>query len=263
MRVNDEGVDLIKRFEGLSLEAYLDPVGIWTIGYGHIQDVSPGMTITQEDADAFLRADIAAAELAIERLVNVSLNENEHGALVSLVFNIGEHAFAESALLNNLNREKRIRAADAFEWWNKGRIDNRLYIIPGLVRRRAVEKALFLRPAEEKTPSHAPFIEAMAAKRKVGLESRITPEESPRTRRHSLSASREIRAAALIAGFGAAMISTGMALRTEQKTPVAGAIMSFLTEYSSPALALTGTFIVLAAAYIAYARWDSWRDGRR
>jgi lysozyme len=92
--VTVETLEHIKRWEGLRLESYLDVGGILTIGYGHTgPDVVEGQRITKAKADALLRADLRVAMQAVSSLVKVPLTENQGGALVSFVFNVGVGAF--------------------------------------------------------------------------------------------------------------------------------------------------------------------------
>lgn len=107
-QINRAGLDLIKRFEGFRAEAYLDPIGIPTIGYGHIQgvterDVRNRRTITEAQAGQLLREDLAVAEAAVERLISVPLNENQFSALVSFTFNLGAGNLRSSTLRRRLN----------------------------------------------------------------------------------------------------------------------------------------------------------------
>jgi len=142
MTINQHGLNLIKSFEGLYLDAYIDPVGIPTIGYGHIKDVEMGMTITEAKAEEFLRQDLADAEAAVSSdIVQVSLDSNQFSALVSFTFNAGSQAFADSTLLRLLNQGDFHRAADQFPVWNKGEGNQEL---AGLTPRRKAERALFL-----------------------------------------------------------------------------------------------------------------------
>ncbi|MEG4813423.1 glycoside hydrolase family protein [Microcoleus sp. K5-D4] len=142
MTINQDGVNLIKSFEGMYLDAYLDPVGIPTIGYGHIKDVEMGMTITEAKAEEFLRQDLADAEAAVSSdIVQVSLDSNQFSALVSFTFNVGSQAFADSTLLRLLNQGDFQGGADQFPRWNKGEGNQEL---AGLTRRRKAERALFL-----------------------------------------------------------------------------------------------------------------------
>lgn len=135
-------IDIIKKHEGLRLEAYLPtPNDVWTIGYGHTHTTKQGMKITAGQAESLLRKDIAWVEKAVNTLVVVPLTQNQFDALSSLVFNIGEGAFSTSTLLRLLNAGDYEGAANQFPRWNKqkGRVLN------GLTRRRQEERQLFLK----------------------------------------------------------------------------------------------------------------------
>lgn len=143
MNISNQGLELIKRFEGLHLNAYLDPVGIPTIGYGTIiiagKPVSMGTTITEAQADAFLRADIDKFANYINQLVNVPLTQEQFDACVSFVYNLGPTNFKKSTLLRLLNNGRYEEAQPQFLRWNKagGKV------LRGLTRRRLAEAALF------------------------------------------------------------------------------------------------------------------------
>lgn len=134
------GIDLIKKYEGCKLTAYKDAVGIWTIGYGHTGGVSAGMSISQTQAEAYLRSDLSTFESTVNNRVTVATSQNMFDALVSLAFNIGSGAFGGSTLLSLLNQGNYTGAADQFGSWVKaGGVT-----LQGLVKRRASEKTLFL-----------------------------------------------------------------------------------------------------------------------
>lgn len=140
MQTSNNGINLIKRFEGLRLEAYRDSVGIPTIGYGHTHGVKMGDVITGAQADAFLREDLRVAELTINTNVKVKLTQGQFDALASFVFNLGSGNFVKSTLLKKLNTGDFSGAADEFgKWVNAGGKK-----IPGLVKRRAAEREVFL-----------------------------------------------------------------------------------------------------------------------
>ena len=101
--INKQGLELIKEFEGCQLEAYLCPAGVPTIGYGHTRSAKLGQIISQADADALHREDLADSEDAVDRLVTAQINDNQFSALVSFTFNIGAGAFERSTLLSMLN----------------------------------------------------------------------------------------------------------------------------------------------------------------
>lgn len=140
MKISQRGIDLIKEFEGVRLEAYNDGANIPTIGVGHTKLVSYGDVATMEQVDAWLREDLKDAENAVNKNVKVDLQQGQFDALVSLVFNIGGGAFAKSTLLKMLNSGDYFGAADQFlVWRNAGG-----KVMKGLVRRREAEREMFL-----------------------------------------------------------------------------------------------------------------------
>ena len=151
-------VDLVKQFEGLFLKAYPDPKTggePWTIGYGHTRNVHRGDTCRQEQADAWLRDDLAEAAAAVARSVSVPLNGNQFAALASLVFNVGPGSADRdgivrlkngqpSTLRRRLNSGDYTGAADAFLAW----VSPGSAVEHGLRVRRTAERHLFLTPGE-------------------------------------------------------------------------------------------------------------------
>lgn len=140
MEISKKGLDLIKKFEGCRLSAYQDSIGVWTIGYGHIQGVRKGDVCTQDQADEWLANDVKTASSAVGRLVKVPLDQNEFDALVSFTFNLGQRNLQNSTLLSMLNSNDVEGAANQFIRWNKagGKV------VDGLTKRRQAEKDLFL-----------------------------------------------------------------------------------------------------------------------
>lgn len=146
--LSDFGIDLIRSFEGLRTQAYLDSVNIWTIGYGTIKypsgkRVTKGDVCTEAQAKMYMKNDLKGFVAAINNLVKVPLNQNQFDALVSLTYNIGEGAIAGSTLLKRLNEGNYKEAAAQFDVWNKGKVKGVLQVIPGLTNRRAKERKLF------------------------------------------------------------------------------------------------------------------------
>ncbi|MEM6596590.1 MAG: glycoside hydrolase family protein [Cyanobacteria bacterium P01_C01_bin.69] len=139
-RINAAGLELIKSFEGLRLNAYLDAVGVWTIGYGHTRTAGPGQRVSFAEATALLREDVATFEKAVTRAVRVPITANQYAALVSFAYNVGSGALNSSTLLRRLNAGDTFGAANEFLRWNRagGRV------LAGLTRRREAERALFL-----------------------------------------------------------------------------------------------------------------------
>lgn len=143
MNISQEGIDLIKSFEGLKLEAYKCQAGIWTIGYGHTKNVKDKDIISNSQADSFLVQDLYFIEQSINQLVKVELNQNQYDALCSFVFNVGVLAFNQSTLLAKLNMGNYIGASNEFERWNKITVDGIKQSSTGLTNRRKAEKNLF------------------------------------------------------------------------------------------------------------------------
>ena len=143
MKTNEAGLSLIKSFEGLRLKAYKCPAGVWTIGYGHTgKDVKPGMIITEEQAEEYLRQDLERFEKGVDDLVEVDINENQYSALVSLAYNIGLGNFKKSTLLKLINKgnQNELEAVHSqFKRW----VWAGSQILPGLQRRREAEFKLY------------------------------------------------------------------------------------------------------------------------
>lgn len=135
-----KAIELIKRFEGCELKAYVCPSGIPTIGYGQTEGVRMGMQITKEEAERMLSSDLKFRSTQLFRLLKVPVTDNQFSALLSFVYNVGLGAFEQSTLLKLLNRSEYNLAAEQFNVWVRGNGQ----ILPGLVTRRAAEKSLFL-----------------------------------------------------------------------------------------------------------------------
>jgi lysozyme len=144
-QINDAGLNLITSSEGLRPHAYQDVAGIWTIGYGHIGGVEPGMTITQDQALAFLREDLGQAQATVDAATSsVATDDNQFAAMVSLCFNIGSGNFRTSSVLRQHLAGNPTAAADAFLMWDKAHVDGGIQVVPGLLNRRQRERELFL-----------------------------------------------------------------------------------------------------------------------
>jgi len=149
MKLTDEGLDLIKRFEGFRPTAYQDATGVWTIGYGHTAMagrpvVTAGMVITREQGDEILARDAGNFAEGVSRLVKRKLDDRQFSALVCFAFNVGLKNFKSSSVLKAVNAGNMTAASRRLQLWVKagGRV------LPGLVRRRAAEAAMLA--AEEK-----------------------------------------------------------------------------------------------------------------
>jgi lysozyme len=145
--INEAGIALIASGEGIRLQAYQDIAGSWTIGYGHISGVQPGMTITDREAVEILKADLADTEALVEVLTSsVPTDDNQFAAMVSLCFNIGSGNFRTSSVLRLHRAGDPAAAADAFLLWDKAHVNGELKEVDGLKRRRERERELYLAP---------------------------------------------------------------------------------------------------------------------
>lgn len=140
MKATARAVNLIKQFESCALKAYKCPAGVLTIGWGNTSHAKAGMTCTQAQAYAWLNEDISNTErIIIEALDGAPINQDQYDALVSFVFNIGGGNFQKSTMLKKIKAGDYSGAAAEFgRWVYAGK-----KILPGLVMRRATEKALF------------------------------------------------------------------------------------------------------------------------
>lgn len=139
MIVNDAGRKIITDAEGLRLRAYKCPAGRWTIGYGHTGDVNEGDLISRHQAEVILEYDLQKFESGVSALAPKS-NSNEFSALVSFAFNVGLDALRGSTLLKHHVKGLKLNAASEFgKWVHAGGV-----VLPGLVQRRAAERALYL-----------------------------------------------------------------------------------------------------------------------
>lgn len=139
MRTSDRGIDLVKEYEGFRAKAYRCPSGIWTIGYGHTKNVRPGMEITREEGEVFLREDLKIAENVVNRECP-RISQNKFDALASFVFNCGEGNFMRSTLLKcvKANPDNPNIRYELSKWTKSGGTS-----LPGLIRRRRAEADLY------------------------------------------------------------------------------------------------------------------------
>ena len=138
--ITQEGLDLIKHFEGFSPSVYTCPAGYATIGYGHLITKSESFkTITEDAAQELLRSDAEAAERAVLRYIDVPLTDGQFDALVSFTFNLGSGALQRSTLRRKVNRQAHSEVPSQLNrWvWAGGRK------LPGLVVRRHLESQLY------------------------------------------------------------------------------------------------------------------------
>ena len=147
MKTSPAGLDIIKKFEGFRAKPYRCPAGVATIGYGstYYADGKPvkltDAPITEAQAQELLQATLAKYEACVNGAVKMPINQNQFDAFVSFTYNLGCGAFRKSTMLQLFNTGYAGAAAEQFAKWNRG--GGR--VLPGLVARRAAEKALFVK----------------------------------------------------------------------------------------------------------------------
>lgn len=138
----EQGIELIKRFEGFSSTPYFCSAGVLTIGIGHaIRNTEQFDRLTEDEAEELLKKDLFLAERSVLRLLNIPLTDNQFSALCSFAFNLGGGALQRSTLRMRLNRgeDKEEVGAEFLKWvYAGGRV------LKGLLRRREAEREMFL-----------------------------------------------------------------------------------------------------------------------
>lgn len=236
MKTSPKGVRLICEFEGFRSNAYLDPVGIPTIGYGFIEGVSLGDTMTQYEAQQRMGRELVKYERGVMQACKIAPNQNQFSALVSFAWNVGVAGMAGSSVIKAHNRGDKQAAARAYSLWNKagGRV------FAGLTRRRAAEAALYLEPVSDDVSDPVEGA-VLPMPQKVDGETPLT--SSP------------INKASVIAGATAAIASA---------SEIVGAVNNFkrgfadLSDWAIPVL-LVAT--VAAAGFVIWQRWQQRRGG--
>ena len=139
MKISQEGIDLIKHFEGCELESYRCSANVLTIGYGTTKNVVEGMTITQQMAEEMLDKDLLEFEEYVDKLIEVPLNQSQYDALIAWTYNLGPTNLANSSLRKVLNKGAYDEVPAQMRRWNKSNGE----VLTGLVRRREAESLLF------------------------------------------------------------------------------------------------------------------------
>jgi len=139
MHISDEGVMLVKKFEGCKLEAYQCAAGVWTCGYGSTRGVQQGDVWSMEKAEIMLIDELEEYGTHVTNLVNVHLNQCQYDALTSFCFNLGPTNLESSTLLKIINQSIYEEIPFQLKRWNKvnGQVND------GLIRRREAEALLF------------------------------------------------------------------------------------------------------------------------
>jgi GH24 family phage-related lysozyme (muramidase) len=138
-QISDSGLALIRNFEGYFPFPYRDPIGIWTVGYGHV--ILPHeqfeSALLPEDANHLLRSDTRIASKGVNSAVRIPLKQHQADALISFTFNVGTGSLQRSTLLKKVNA-RQPAAQEFHKWVYAGGIKLR-----GLVLRRQAESLMY------------------------------------------------------------------------------------------------------------------------
>ncbi len=146
MRISENGLKLIKYYEGFRNKPYRCAAGLFTVGYGHLIGDGRSLpdswnrTFTVEECDALLANDVRKFELGVDRYINVQLTQNQFDAVVVFAFNLGNGTLQRSTLRSKINRGDKKGAVQSWLKYNKA--DGK--VLKGLDSRRKAEVALFL-----------------------------------------------------------------------------------------------------------------------
>ncbi len=143
--LSSTGFALVRKFEGFRAEATALPEGGWVVGYGHVRVGDAGAPLSKNEATELLTLDLAPVEQLVNAKVTAPIKQSQFDALVSFAFSVGEGAFVQSQVLRRVNSGENVAAACALDAWRKAEVEGEVQIVEALVRRRAAEKALFLR----------------------------------------------------------------------------------------------------------------------
>ena len=242
MKMSQEGIDaLVKKFEGCKLKAYRCPAGICTIGYGHTSAagnplVNDGMTITQEQANTILAADLVKFEQAVEALLKQPVTQEQFDVLVDFAYNAGVGALRSSTLLKKVNAGQFDAVPAELMKWTKGGGK----VLAGLVRRRQAESAWWL--SHEMVPMTAAAAAEVAEA--DDQEQRVSPDAVSVP---SMATSSQGNAAIITAGLGGLGVAKQVAAQAQDASDTATQITGLLGN--------TNFLIMLAIVGLGGAIW--------
>ena len=144
MKISQNGIELIKAFEGCKLKSYKCPAGVWTIGFGNTfyldgSKILMGQKISQSEADMLLLKLLPKYEATVDRNIKVTVTQNQYDALVSFCWNCG----SSQALFRLVNQ----KATDEviYDWWINHYVTGGGKLLQGLINRRRKEADLFIK----------------------------------------------------------------------------------------------------------------------
>ena len=242
MKMSTEGINtLLKPFEGCKLKAYRCPANVCTIGYGHTSAagapaVSDGMTITQEQAETILAADLVRYEQAVSGMLQQSVNQHQFDVLVDFAYNAGIGALKSSTLLKKVNAADFDAVPAELMKWTKGGGK----VLPGLVRRRQAESAWWSAGNDQRVDTE---------------EQRTEPDPIPA---RTMAQSKQGNAAIVTAGLGSFGAAKEIAAQAQDASETADQFMGLLHNQN---FLIMAAIIGLGAAIWYWRKKNMDRDG--
>lgn len=222
LTISDDGIELIKSFESWFPDAYLDPVKVPTIGWGHTAGVQMGDSISEAEGEAFLHDDLRETEGYLHNCVKVPLTQHQFDVCTSLTFNMGIGNLLKSEFLMLLNRGQYAAACAQLGRLTHGkdRETGEVTEFEGLVRRRAAEMALWNLP--DHVPSDKSPISPPIGKGEGGIKP-DKPKERPDAMTEMVTQSRTVQS--LLTAVSSLVVVVGTMLEPLKKNPSAAIVL--------------------------------------
>lgn len=196
--ISPVGLSLIKAFEGFRSQATQLPNGMWVVGHGHTKTARKGARVSRMDAEDLLIWDLSQLEPKIRDVIFAPISEPQMDALLSLAFNISFESFRKSDVVRFLNQGDPISAAAAFDVWKKAKFNEHTIVVDALVRRRAAEKARFLKVDAGSLSLPTGRLQPLADR---GLADEIDQQAGERSERQDMDAVIDLDQSAALSGL--------------------------------------------------------------
>lgn len=262
MQTSNDGKDLIRSFEGLRLKAYWDVDG-WAVGYGDHEGAHEGLVITRDEAERRLDRRVKQIESAVQLLLGRKPTQPQLDAMVSLAYNIGmgwygvkkkpgeRDGFRQSTVLRQFNAGNDVAAANAFTLWTKVTVNGKKVDDPALVRRRSIEKALFLKN-----------VALTAAQQEAPIMDPVSPRPEAPAPLATTGTIQGAKVAAWVTALGIIKSLVDQFQDALMNIPWLGELFQLMVAYSPKIALALGLGALLAIGYVVVRRATDRAEGR-